>query len=275
MVTRYRANEFIMSTKLITFTGLLNDIYYRYKEIDTSEVIKLVRQANAIPHQLLPFKGIIHVIDYTKRRHVGISGPLTEMTGYVARDVMDNGLDFVMDIFQKDDFKVFNESIFTRIINKLNQTPQQEHQDLLFSFNYRMKSSEGKWMHLYQQTCYITDPKSKLPLYNIGMLTDISPIKMNNSMAFSIDKKNNGQGFLHAKNISTEYFYPDPEESKLSKREREVLGWLAEGCTSKQIADKLFLSESTVIIHRKNMLKKTNTKNIAELIRYAIKHGII
>lgn len=264
-----------MSTKLITFTGLLNDVYYRSKEIDTREVIRLVRQASSIPQQLLPFKGIIHVIDYTKRRHVGISGPLKEMIGYVPRDIMDNGLDFVMDIFHKDDFKVFNESIFTQIINKLNETPKEQQDELLFSFNYRMKSPAGKWMHLFQQTSYVTDPVTKLPLYNIGMVTDISPLKKNNSMVFSIDKKNNSEGFLHANNITTEYYHPDPEESQLTKREKEVLAWLAEGYSSKQIADKLHITESTVIIHRKNMIKKTNTKNIAELISYSIKHGII
>ena len=264
-----------MSTKLITYTGLLNDIYYRSKEIDTREVIRLVRQARSIPQQLLPFKGIIHVIDYTKRRHVGISGPLKEMIGYVPRDIMDNGLDFVIDIFQKDDFRVYNESIFTRIVEKLKQTPQQQQDELLFSFNYRMKSPAGKWMHLFQQTCYVTDPVTKLPLYNIGMVTDISTLKKNNSMVFSIDKKNNGAGFLHAENILTEYYFPDQEESQLSKREKEILGRLADGLSSKQVANKLNLSESTIVNHRKNMLKKTNTKNIAELVRYAINKGLI
>jgi len=264
-----------MSTKLITFTSLLNDVYYRSKEIDTREVTRLVHQASSIPQQLLPFKGIIHVIDYTKRRHVGISGPLKETIGYVPQEVMDNGLDFVIDIFQKDDFRIFNESIFNRIVEKLKETPQTHHDDLLFSFNYRMKSPDGKWMHLFQQTRYITDPVTKLPLYNIGVLTDISSLKKNNIMVFSIDRKNSGEGFFHAKKIITEYFYPDHEESSLSKREREILGWLAEGYSSKRIADKLNLSESTVIIHRKNMLKKTNTKNVAELISYAIRHGII
>jgi len=265
-----------MSTvKKITYTGLLNEVYFRSKEIDDREVIRLVRQASAIPQQLLPFKGIIHVIDYTKRRHVGISGPLKEMIGYVPRDIMDNGLDFVIDIFQKDDFKVYNESIFNRIVEKLKETPQQQQDELLFSFNYRMKSPGGKWLHLFQQTCYVTDPVTKLPLYNIGMVTDISSLKKNNSMVFAIDRKNNGEGFLHATNLITEYFYPDQEEAQLSKREREILAWLAEGYSSKLIADKLFVSESTIVNHRKNMLKKTNTKNIAELIYYAINKGII
>jgi DNA-binding CsgD family transcriptional regulator len=264
-----------LPNKLITYTGLLNDIYYRPKEIDTPEVIKLVRQAGAIPQQLLPFKGVIHVIDYTKRSPVAYSGPCEDMLGYNPRDVIENGLDFVINIFHKDDFKIYNESIFTRIVEKLRSTPLEEHDNLIFSFNYRIRRGDGKWMHLYQQTNYVTDPVSRLPLYNIGICTDITPLKNNNGMVFTIDKRSRGQTFLHPINIATEYYFPDAEDNKLSKREKEVLGWLADGFSSKQIAAKLYLSGSPIIIHRKNMLKKTNTKNIAELVRYASKHGLI
>ena len=76
-------------------------------------------------------------------------------------------------------------------------------------------------------------------------------------------------------NILTDHYYPDPEEARLSKREREVLGRLADGLTSKEIAGKLHLSENTVVNHRKNILKKTSTKNVAELIRFAFHKGII
>ena len=94
-------------------------------------------------------------------------------------------------------------------------------------------------------------------------------------MIFSIDKKGSESGLFNHKNILTDYYYPDPEESRLSRREREILGRLADGLSSKQVADKLNLSESTIVNHRKNMLKKTNTKNIAELVRYAINKGLI
>ena len=264
-----------MATKQITYTGLLNNAYYRSKDIDTREVVTLLRQAQAIPQQLLPFKGIIHVIDYTQRRHVGLSGPLKNMTGHDPRDILDNGLDFVMNIFQNDDFKIYNEIIFGQIAKTLKETPLPEHGDLIFSFSYRMRKSDGRWMHLYQQGSYITDPATHLPLYSIAMVTDISPLKKDNSMIFSIDRKKSDESFFHYKNLLTNYYHPDPEETKLSRREREILGWLAEGQSSKQIAARLYLSESTITAHRKNMLKKSNTKNSAELIRYGIQKGII
>ena len=263
------------SKKLITYTGLLNNIYYRPKDIDNREVIQLLRQAEAFPYQVLPFKGHIHVVDYMQRRHVGLSGQTKNMTGYDPRDVMDGGLDFVISIFQKDDFKIYNEVIFREIAAFLQKTPHALHSEYLFSFTYRVKNASGNWMQLFQQGNYITDPKTNLPVYNIGMTVDISALKKDNSMILCIDKKGNGAGIFHYDSIVTNYYYPDPEEARLSRREREILGRLADGLSSKQIADKLNLSESTIVNHRKNILKKTNTKNVAELIHYAFCKGII
>jgi len=250
------------SKKIITYTGFLNDAYYRPKDIDNREVIQLLRQAEAIPKKLLPFNGVIHVIDYTQRRHVGLSGPLNNMMGFDPRDVMENGLDFVIDIFQKDDFKIYNETIFSQVTEFLRKTPQNEHGEYVFTYSYRMKKADGKWISLFQQGRYITDPKTKLPLFSIALVNDVSPLKKDNSMIFSIDKKAGESALFNHKNILTNYYYPDPDESRLSRREREILGRLADGLSSKQLADKLNLSESTIVNHRKNMLKKTNTKNI-------------
>jgi hypothetical protein len=45
------------------------------------------------------------VLDYTQRRHVGFTGQTKSMTGYDPRDIMDGGLDFILNVFQKDDFQ--------------------------------------------------------------------------------------------------------------------------------------------------------------------------
>jgi DNA-binding CsgD family transcriptional regulator/PAS domain-containing protein len=263
------------SHKSITYLNLLDDVYYCSHGIDAKGVHQLLKQAESIPQTLLPFKGIIHIIDYTEHRHVAISGDCKNMIGYEPQEVIDEGLDFVMDIFQKDDFKIYNENMFTKAADFLINIPQQEHYNYIFSYGYRMRKSDGNYIHLFQQSSYVTDVKTKLPLYCIGVVTDISPVKKDNCMIFSIDKKINEESLLNDGNIIKEYYYPEPDEAKLSKREKEIVGWLADGLSSKVIADKLFVSESTVVNHRKNMLRKSNTKNVAELIQYAIKKGII
>ncbi|TGD81579.1 response regulator [Hymenobacter wooponensis] len=61
----------------------------------------------------------------------------------------------------------------------------------------------------------------------------------------------------------------------LSSREMEVLRLIAEGLTNAEIADKLFTSKRTVETHRQNIIEKTQAKNTAALIRYAMSQGLI
>jgi DNA-binding NarL/FixJ family response regulator len=64
---------------------------------------------------------------------------------------------------------------------------------------------------------------------------------------------------------------------KLSLSDREILVMkeICNGYTNKLISEKLFISSSTVDFHKGNIYKKTNTNNIANLVKYAIKNGIV
>jgi DNA-binding NarL/FixJ family response regulator len=64
------------------------------------------------------------------------------------------------------------------------------------------------------------------------------------------------------------------EEAKLSDREREVLQLIAEGHSSKEIGEMLFLSSKTVDAHRKNIMDKLDLHTIPELTKYAVKNGL-
>jgi DNA-binding NarL/FixJ family response regulator len=67
-----------------------------------------------------------------------------------------------------------------------------------------------------------------------------------------------------------------PQESPvLTRRENEILRLIAEGLANPQIAEKLFLSISTVDTHRKSLMRKLNIKNTALLVRYAVDQKII
>ncbi|MBI4787851.1 MAG: response regulator transcription factor [Chloroflexi bacterium] len=62
---------------------------------------------------------------------------------------------------------------------------------------------------------------------------------------------------------------------ELTARQREILTLIAEGLTNQQIADKLVLSPFTIATHRANLMQKLNLHNRSELIRYALRHGLI
>lgn len=60
---------------------------------------------------------------------------------------------------------------------------------------------------------------------------------------------------------------------QLGARERQVLQLVAEGHTSQQIANQLHIAHSTVEVHRRNIMRKLDLHNVAELTRYAINNG--
>ena len=61
----------------------------------------------------------------------------------------------------------------------------------------------------------------------------------------------------------------------LSDREMEIMKLLAEGYNNREIADMLGIAVKTVEVHRANIMKKQNFKNITELVRYAVRNHII
>lgn len=66
-----------------------------------------------------------------------------------------------------------------------------------------------------------------------------------------------------------------PQIELLTDRETEIVQLIAEGFSNKEIGNKLFISHRTVDTHRTNIMKKLNVSNIAGLISYAIKNGIV
>lgn len=61
----------------------------------------------------------------------------------------------------------------------------------------------------------------------------------------------------------------------LSKREREVLAWIAEGLTDKEIADSLSIGIGTVRTHRTRIREKLDLHTPGELVRFAVDHDIV
>jgi DNA-binding NarL/FixJ family response regulator len=64
-------------------------------------------------------------------------------------------------------------------------------------------------------------------------------------------------------------------EDPLTPRELEVVKLIAEAFTNRQIADTLQVSEKTVESHRSNLLAKLGMRDRVELVRYAIRRGLV
>ncbi len=88
-----------------------------------------------------------------------------------------------------------------------------------------------------------------------------------------------GDSFLHPKAATAlveDYRMQTVKEpfDQLTDREREILKLLADGETSREISDMLFISLKTVLGHRTKIMEKLNLHNRTELIKYAVRKGL-
>jgi DNA-binding NarL/FixJ family response regulator len=68
---------------------------------------------------------------------------------------------------------------------------------------------------------------------------------------------------------------PDPDDGKLTNREKQILQLIAEGKSNKEIAALLELSVNTVSVHRANLMEALGIHRTAELVLYAVRKGLV
>ena len=106
---------------------------------------------------------------------------------------------------------------------------------------------------------------------------------MEGELIYAIEKVYNNEKYFRGKwtNESLEQFIKNFESSKIelnvpdaeiSFREEQILKFLNEGLSSKEMAEKLKLSKKTVDFYRSNIMRKFNLKNASDLIRFSIKY---
>ena len=64
-------------------------------------------------------------------------------------------------------------------------------------------------------------------------------------------------------------------QKRLTKREQEILHLITQAKNNKEIASQLFISDQTVGVHRKNIMRKLGVKNTVNLIKFAIEHQLV
>jgi len=133
------------------------------------------------------------------------------------------------------------------------------------SYCFRMKTADSSY-HLFHHQRHPFKSGSRRTFYhNINIYTGISHLSTKNNYIATVIGFN-GRSDCHQIDLSNQ-----PTKNKISclltKRELEFLPYIAQGLSSAEIAQKLEISQLTVRVHRKNILRKTNTRNSTSLIK--------
>jgi hypothetical protein len=138
----------------------------------------------------------------------------------------------------------------------------------LVSFTIRLRNTAGVYFNCLCQAYFFFSPIPHSAVYLIQVISNVDGFEM---------KKH---GFHHYKGKDLSHFrFPDKELLKmgpdLSNREIEIIKLIESGLSSKEIADKLFLSKHTVDTHRSNILEKSGKLQISDLIYELKDKGIL
>lgn len=214
----------------------------------------------------------IFLLDYPTRSYPFIDPIAAQVMGHPAEAFDEGGLAFTW--FHNQDFEILNQQIFEDRTLYMKAHLGEDLSFFRFSMGYRFRDCGGNIRNIRQQHVLTQINDQAMPLGILAFVSDLTDAIREPKIFHQIEQYD-AENSCWRTAISREYF-PDIDEDKLlSKKELEMVKWLAEGYSSKQIADRLFLSFHTVNTHRKNMLRKTNCQNVAELIQYALRNRLI
>lgn len=173
--------------------------------------------------------------------------------------------------------EIFNLKFFLSKIHPEDQATFLKHENRAIAFfkklpcekmtkykvvhDYRIENSDGRYIRILQQVINIHCDADNNILLLIGVHTDISFLKKENSSSLSFIGLDGEPTFTDV-DLRQEY---QMVNSNFTKREKEIINCLLAGDQTKEIAKRLNISKFTVDTHRRNILAKTDTRNTLEL----------
>ena len=207
------------------------------------------------------------IIDFYDMSISHVSDSVYEMHGLNSGDITIND---VLSTLHPDDigFVIKAEDFLTTFfINKVGRDKLMRYK---ISYNYRVRLKNGSYVLFNHQALMLTLDESGGYGKSLIINTRIDHLGHTPNYKVSLIGLQGEPSFM---NLSIDEDAEIP--ISFSKREIEIIKSIASGLNSQEIADKLFIAESTVKKHRKNILAKADCKNTAQLVKTCILQGLI
>lgn len=217
------------------------------------ELAKRIAGIAAIADEL-PGVVIIHNVQTRSVEYMSPRG--VRQLGSTLDEIIALGPEYYTKYFNPEDAKDYVPKIF----GLLERNNDQETVSL---FQQVRLSAMHDWTWHFSASKIFMRNEAGYPTYSITMAFPIDPANHNTAKVTRLLEEND---FLRA-NFS--------KFATLSKREQEILKLSAQGKSSPEIAEKLFISIATVETHRRNLKKKLNVHSSYELLKYAYAFNLI
>ncbi|MDN5212700.1 LuxR C-terminal-related transcriptional regulator [Fulvivirgaceae bacterium BMA12] len=200
---------------------------------------------------------VITIYDVSKDLFVFVSQSATKILGYEPDHFSRfKAMDWISMIHCGE------QSLMSEILR--NNTSQMNGKNT--SFQYRLRHQKGHWVYVNHEQNFL---EYETGLWVVNLIIDITEKERFNHHLYKI--KCGGQRYINNDLPANKHL----NRLGVSERELEVIRLIGSGFSSKEIADKLFISSHTAITHRKNLIKKFKVRNTAQLIKEAARRMLL
>lgn len=229
---------------------------YKQSLITKTEIDKLM----VLPNQFF------YITDMEALNNIYVHPNIEHVLGYTPDDFYE--LKMIYNIVHPNDETFVLAYTFKTIeYSRKSETQLKDKTNWVFSLTFRLMHKKGHYIWVERHvSCYRCDKLNNM-VYAISFYSDVTHLKKNNLIDYNFIVDEDIPFDIN--NLLKKHQFP-----AFSKREIQIIHLIAEGLTARQIANQLFISLDTATTHRKNILHKANATNCAQLVKFAIKHGI-
>jgi len=208
-----------------------------------------------------------YIIDFYDMSISHISDSLYEMHDFNPENISFND---ILGAIHPDDigFVIKAEDFLTKFF--LEKVGRDKLMSYKISYNHRARLKNGEYALFNHQALMLTIDEDGGYGKSLNIHTRIDHLSNISNYKISLIGLHGEPSYM---NLNIEGI--SDSSPTFSKREIDIIKHISEGCGSGKIAEKLFIAESTVKTHRKNILEKSGCKNTAQLIKACVLQGLI
>lgn len=254
-------------------TQLLHTVWDNYNELFTKSDIELDKmkfdELIASVFSNGPF--YFYIVDFFDMQIKYISSSVKDIHGL---DPKKTSFQDILNQIHPDDMNFVAKAEATACDLFYNTLEKFKSKKYKISYCFRLKTSGDMYQLFNHQAITLTTDKDGRVAKSLNIHTNISHLTTINNYKISFIGLFGEPSYL---NINIDDYTPLPKttSSLFTKREIEIIRLMSEGFTNTGIAEKLFIAHNTVKNHRKNILRKSDCKNLGQLITKCITEGLI
>ncbi len=213
--------------------------------------------------KILPYSSTFFCVTNTQYlKFEYISKNMPALLGFDMDALIKGGMRYFWGRIQPDYIDLWLKALDELMQFTMNEIPFEDRRRMNYTWNYRIKNSKGVYVNVIQNTTPLEFDSENKPVIGLAHYTILNTnIKMDVCASAKYLNKNNEYETKYFNNFSKKLL-----KDGISNRERDIVRLLVLNHSSKDIAEKLYISSNTVDTHRRNILKKLKLSSTGELV---------